>query len=182
MFEKLSKIRHEIGVLNKNNRNEFQKFSYFNTDQVINKLNPLLQKYKLFYYYEIIEEKENSFLFQLTFQDLEADASKSFKYWVSKDTQIGNKVQGFGATTTYAHRYCLGLLFGFVTEVDPDSQDNAKKPAQAKITLNSIKKLGRENIEKAKELNVKFNIKSVNELSENQYGDYYNQLKELIKW
>lgn len=180
MFEKLSKIRHEIGVLNKNNRNEFQKFSYFNTDQVINKLNPLLQKYKLFYYYEIIEEKEHSFLFQLTFQDLEADTNKLFKYWVSKDTQIGNKVQGFGATTTYAHRYCLGLLFGFVTEVDPDSQDNTKKPAEAKITLNSIKKLGRENIEKAKELNVKFNIKSVNELKENQYADYYNQLKELI--
>lgn len=60
IYRKLADINKEIGVVEKNRRNEAQRFMFRGIDDVMNNLHPLFAKHEVFITTEIIEHKAES--------------------------------------------------------------------------------------------------------------------------
>lgn len=123
--EKIVLIMNELRA-QKDGKNTFANYNYFKPDDLLNLLNPLLLKHKLFCKFNLIY-KDSYYQAELILAD---DKEKEvYLFDILKATVKGaNEAQNSGATLTYAKRYSLMNAFNIAeNEADFDSDEHAKR-------------------------------------------------------
>jgi hypothetical protein len=131
--ERIICIQNELRV-NKDGRNTFSNYDYFKPDEILQALNPLLQKYNVFVKFDLEEKSENTYSAKTTIRNAEGTVAEVYLFDINKASVKGaNEAQNSGATMTYAKRYSLMNIFNIAeNSSDFDSDDFAKKNTQNK--------------------------------------------------
>ena len=121
-MDKILKIQTEIGTLSKDKKNPFFKSSYFDVNQIIEQLLPLLEKHEV----SVVQPLTN------------IDGVPALKTIVwSGDKEVINETivlpqladsQKMGSAITYYRRYALQSLF--LLQADDDDGNKAAKKAK----------------------------------------------------
>ncbi len=129
-MDKILKIQNEIGKLSKDKENPFFHSSYFDLNQILDKLNPLLEKYQL----GIIQPLGNvDGRPALNTVVLDNDGSEVFRSTVTlPDLQDPQKM---GGAITYYRRYALQALFLLQAE---DTDGEIGQHAPKKLTQKDL--------------------------------------------
>jgi hypothetical protein len=119
-MDKILKIQTEIGVLSKTETNPFFKSKYFDVNQIIAQLLPLLEKYKLTVLQplRVIDGKNCLATFIMDGETMITDSSM-----LLPDIQDPQKM---GSAITYYRRYALQSLF-LLQAQDDDANLASKK-------------------------------------------------------
>lgn len=147
IYKKLFEAKKEIGAISKESTNPFFKSKYFDINQLLEHVEPILQKHNL-----------------LLLQPIESDVVISKIIEVESGEVVESSMsltaitdpQKRGSEITYYRRYTLGSLLG-LQAVDDDANSASKAPTQQPVDLpwlNEKDKLGNEtkqfvNIKKA---------------------------------
>lgn len=125
--EKIITIQNELRVA-KDGKNTFASYNYFQPDTILNMLNPLFLKYKVFSKFNL-HLKDNCYQSELILSDAETTEVETYIFDILKATVKGaNEAQNSGATLTYAKRYSLMNAFNIAeNNADFDSDAMAKK-------------------------------------------------------
>jgi len=124
-MDKILKIQTEIGKLSKDKTNPFFKSSYFDVNQIIEQLMPLLDKYKL----TVVQPLDNidgKPALRTIVHDLDVEAS-IINYIIPLPENPDS--QKMGSAITYYRRYALQSLFLLQAE---DDDGNKAKPTARK--------------------------------------------------
>jgi len=124
--QKISKVQSEIGALSKNQTNPFLSSKYFDINQLMKQLQPLIEKYNL-----IILQPITDNIVTTKIYDIDSDASVSSSL-VLPDIKDPQKI---GSAITYFRRYTLASLLA-LQAVDDDANLASKKEKPSKIELN----------------------------------------------
>lgn len=162
LMERVLRVANEIRVI-KNGKNEYSNYNYFKPEEINQKVNPLLLKYKifpLFYTYyeaydmEICETMENDKAMKcITKKELKEIAKLEFQDILGKDKTIvyqmpieridikgANKMQNIGGVRTYAKRYLYMEALNISDDkLDLDSDDMSGKNGKLKPASNDTK-------------------------------------------
>ncbi len=133
LLEKIVTIQNELRAT-KDGTNTFAKYNYFQPDTILNLLNPLLQKHKVFIRFNL-HYKDTHYQAELIIQDIEkVESTETYVFDILKATVKGaNEAQNSGATLTYAKRYSLMNAFNIAeNEADFDSDEMKKKELNGK--------------------------------------------------
>jgi len=147
--EKIVEICNDIDLSQKDGKNNFKGFEYFQPGQINNALNPLYKKYRITVYFHhlpcgthektIIEkEKEREkttiktvkdYKCRLEVIDNESKEKRNFiAIYPEAEIQGATDIQDAGGTMTYAKRYMLMNLFNIAENtIDPDNQPTKEK-------------------------------------------------------
>lgn len=125
--EKIVAIQNELRI-GKDGKNSFANYSYFQPDSILNMLNPLFLKHKVFSKFNL-HLKDAYYEGELILSDAETQESETYIFDILKATVKGaNEAQNSGATLTYAKRYSLMNAFNIAeNNADFDSDAMAKK-------------------------------------------------------
>jgi hypothetical protein len=197
MSEKISvkkrivKISNEIRI-DKEGKNTFSNYDYFKPDDILKKLNPLLEENNIIAIFNLKthETKDGYYAALLTIEDMDSEERVNYQFDIEKaEVKGANKAQNSGATLTYAKRYSLMNAFNIAD--NDDDFDSKKKPKgnsdpQAKLTksikervndmlnvFNSDLQVTKEQIEK--HMNKK--IDSINDADINKLSQLYSNIK-----
>ena len=122
IYKKIQAVRKEIGVMTKDKKNPFFKSNYFDINQLIEKLEPLLEKNKLSLSQPLTTIGDKASL-TTTLVDLEAEEETiellikggHMVQWTVPLPDIQDP-QKMGAAITYYRRYALQALFALQAE------------------------------------------------------------------
>lgn len=138
--ERIVKISNEIRII-KAGKNEFTKTGYFQPDDILRAINPLLLKYDLFSVFNMTWNKEKDmYEGSLGIQDVRLNSFVEYKFDIPMQHLKGNagEAQNAGATQTYCKRYMFMNAFNLAdNKMDPDNH----KPAGVAPTIDWEKKL-----------------------------------------
>ncbi len=125
--ERIVLISNEIRV-SKDGKNEFTKSGYFQPDDILKALNPLLQKYRLILEFDMQFIKEiEMYRGELTVADFDDDKeTRVFHFDIPMQELKGaGRAQSAGATQTYCKRYMLMNAFNLAdNKADLDNSKN----------------------------------------------------------
>ncbi len=129
--QRIIKITNEIRIERKG-KNDFHKFEYFRPDDVLQALNPLLDKYNLIMLFnmEFLAESQ-MYKGTLRLEDLK-DQNDAIDYRFDiplTDVSGSSKAQGAGATQTYCKRYMIMNTFN-IAENNSDLDSMKHKPVK----------------------------------------------------
>lgn len=173
IFESITKIMEEVPAIGKNKENVTQHFKFRGIDDVMNALQPLLAKYKVFIVPEILEQTREDRQTQKGGNLIYSICKIKYKFYAEDGTSIEAVTIGEGMDSgdkatnkamAIAMKYALFQVFCIPTEEmkDPDSETpEATQPV--KISEGQLKTL--QILIKGMENNV----------------DYYNALREAYK-
>ena len=119
LLKKLYEIQGENLKFTKNEENPFYHSQYLTLDALLEKLNPILQSYKLVVYH-YTDNKE----VKTSVADIESGETLTSSFPI----QDGLEPQKVGSTITYAKRYNLGEIFNIITEQDDDANASVSSP------------------------------------------------------
>jgi hypothetical protein len=125
--KKIINISNELR-LTKDGENKFANYSYFKPDDILQALNPLLEKYNLFMSFNLpFNNDKKMYEAVLYFEDLDDEAQNiSYKFDIPLTSVKGaSEAQGAGATMTYAKRYSIMNVFSIA---DNNDDLDAKNP------------------------------------------------------
>ena len=131
IYQKISKIQEEIGVLSKDAKNPFYKNRYLTLDRIVSNLQPILIKNKV-----LVTQMPQKEVLTTLVMDLE-DESK-----LESNCQLEcppNDPQKQGSAITYARRYSLGCIFQIQTEEDDDANKTVKRVENLSLTGTDLK-------------------------------------------
>jgi hypothetical protein len=164
--KKLFLIRGEVQKHDKikaAGRNEFHKFDYLTPSQVLDIVNPLLEKYSLLVEFNIVDVKSfptktstsktetkegvsattkteaDNFDFlavvEVVITDVEDIENEDFNYKLNLNIPLDKfSPQGYGAILTYVERYFYTKTFGIAqNEDDPDTKEQKRKTERPRI-------------------------------------------------
>ena len=117
IYDKLYKVQKEVGSISKNKQNNFYKSKYFNIDELIEQLTPILQKHNLLLLQPIQDDKQYSIIYDID----DGDSVES-----SLSLPIGLDAQKIGGAITYYRRYTLVALLGLQAEDDDGNTASGK--------------------------------------------------------
>lgn len=125
--DKLFNLQQDIGKIPKTSDNPFYKSKYVNIDNVLDKLYPLLAKYKLLLHQPIDIDFETGIQYVSTFLECNETSNRStlarMKLTDEKDPQR------LGSQITYYRRFSLISLLGLQTGNDDDGESaDTRKP------------------------------------------------------
>jgi hypothetical protein len=135
IYKKIFYIQSEIEKLIKDETNKFQKYQYFTEYQILNKLKPLLKKYKLallmsdedqtLEYFKEEREYLIKYLKRVRIVDTESTNDSEaidFNFWAVGGNSDLAKAKG--SAETYAMKYFLSKFFliPVADQLDPDSR------------------------------------------------------------
>lgn len=122
IYKKLFEAKKEIGKISKDSTNPFYKSKYFDINQLLEHVEPILQKNQLIVLQPILS---NSVVTQII--DIETDQM------VSSGLELTNQTdpQKRGSEITYYRRYTLGSLLGLQAE-DDDANSTVKTSKENK--------------------------------------------------
>ncbi len=130
-MKKILEVKKEIGVLSKNSKNPFFKSSYLDLSDLLNAIEPLLQKNGLVLLQPILGNSVHSFIY---------DAESGDEVCVSSmdiPTNITDP-QKLGSCISYFRRYTLKSLLA-IAETDDDGNLAAKPAPKAKLDDSKLK-------------------------------------------
>lgn len=145
LYAKITKIKKEIGKINKDKRNNFANFSYTELGTLFEKINKILSENQVLVDIQDIKPNiemtriMNSAYFDfviLVVNEEKTDEKLIKTFCFPADTE-GKKmklIQAAGSMITYASRYIYGALFSIQFEKDPDSDKSEQGESPYKKT------------------------------------------------
>jgi|TARA_R100000479_G_scaffold172186_1_gene116521 hypothetical protein len=126
IYQKLFKLQQEIGAISKDSKNPFFKSSYFDINQLVDKLLPLLKENKLLLLQPIVKNEVYAII-----QDTESDG----RVVSSIPLPEIHDPQKIGGAITYYRRYALVSLLGL--QADDDDGNTATGKINQKVNQKS---------------------------------------------
>lgn len=117
IYQKLFKLQQEIGAISKDSKNPFFKSSYFDINQLVDKLLPLLKQNKLLLLQPIVKNEVYAII-----QDTESDG-RVVSSIPLPEIQDPQKI---GGAITYYRRYALVSLLGLQADDDDGNTATGK--------------------------------------------------------
>jgi hypothetical protein len=131
IYKKIFEAKKEIGKVSKDSTNPFFKSKYFDINQLLEHVEPILQKHGLLCLQPIIDGV-------VTSEIIDIESSEKVTSGIAL-TNITDP-QKRGSEITYYRRYTLAALLGMQAE-DDDANKASKKPAPAKAPTSAKKRL-----------------------------------------
>jgi hypothetical protein len=124
IYQKLAQAKKEIGAISKDSKNPFYKSKYFDINQLLNHVEPVLEKYGLMVMQPIVEGKVVSLIIDV---ETGNDCRSELKLTDERDPQkIGSQI-------SYFRRYSLSSLLCLQAQDDDGNQAIPKKPTAKKV-------------------------------------------------
>ena len=200
IYESITKIMEEVPAIGKTKTNKTQGFKFRGIDDVMNALQPLLSKNKVFIVPEILEQtreerttsKGGNLIYsicKIKYKFYAEDGSSIEAITIGEGMDSGDKATN--KAMAIAMKYALFQVFCIPTEEmkDPDSEspeESQKKEeeeleelvteAQAKTVYAIMKQKG---LDIEKQLQSNYGISNTNELTKRQYASVLNAIKNL---
>lgn len=199
IYEAISDVMSDIGVVGKNDVNKTQGFKYRGIDAVMNALNPAMVKHKVFCSPEVLEQqreerttqKGNTLIYsicKIKYRFYTTDGSYIEAVTVGEGMDSGDKATN--KAMAIAFKYACFQVFCIPTDemADPDSEshdvapkgngnkqgNDAKKPVIKKVTEKQItdieNELERTGIDPCVILDT-YHVRTFNDMTEKQYQD-----------
>ncbi len=173
IYKKLLEVQKEVGAISKDSKNPFFKSKYFDINQLIEHVQPVLNKHGLVLLQPIEDGKVCSVI-----RDIDINEGELYSF-VSSELPLPelNDPQKLGSCITYYRRYTLASLLGLQAE-DDDANLASKKASKPVKKLEMTAEIYQKSVDAVKEGKVTIEqIKAKYELSETRE----KALKELIK-
>lgn len=124
IYKKLFEAKKEIGKISKDSNNPFYKSKYFDINQLLEHVEPILQKHDLLVLQPILENKVRTII-------VDVNNEENSKDNVYSELDLTNQTdpQKRGSEITYYRRYTLASLLGLQSE-DDDANKTVKQPTQ----------------------------------------------------
>jgi len=124
IYKKLFEAKKEIGKISKDSTNPFYKSKYFDINQLLEHVEPILQKHDLL----ILQPIRSGFV---TTEIFDVESSEV----VASEIALTNQTdpQKRGSEITYYRRYTLGSLLGLQAEDDDANKTVAPKKQEAPV-------------------------------------------------
>ena len=168
IYKKLLEVQKEVGAISKDSKNPFFKSKYFDINQLIEHVQPVLNKQGLVLLQPIQDGKVQSVL-------IDSEGGESVKSELELP-QLTDP-QKIGSCISYYRRYTLSSLVGLQAE-DDDANLAAKKASKPVKKLEMTAEVYQKSVDAVKEGKVTIEqIKAKYDLSETRE----KALKELIK-
>lgn len=138
IYEAIPAIMHELGAIEKGKRNAQQGFMYRGVDDVMNALNPLLAKYRVFVTPEIVEHTREERKTAKGGLLIYSICKIRFTFWAGDGTNLQAVVIGEGMDSgdkatnkamSVAFKYACFQVFCIPTEEMPDADAESPAPA-----------------------------------------------------
>ena len=137
IYKKLFEAKKEIGKISKDSTNPFYKSKYFDINQLLEHVEPILQKHDLLVLQPIMDNKVRTIIVDVNNEDGKLDN-------VYSELELTNQTdpQKRGSEITYYRRYTLGSLLGLQAEDDDanstvkSKESTSNKPDDNKPWLN----------------------------------------------
>ena len=124
IYQKLAQAKKEIGAISKDSKNPFYKSKYFDINQLLQHVEPVLEKYGLMVMQPIIEGKVVSLIIDV---ETGNDCRSEIKLTDERDPQkIGSQI-------SYFRRYSLSSLLCLQAQDDDGNKAIPKKPTAKKV-------------------------------------------------
>ena len=146
IYESIIGVMSELGAIGKDRRNQQQGFAYRGIDDVMNNIQPLLCKHKIFIVPEVLEqtreERTNSkgttllySILKVRFNFIADDGSSVSAVTIGEGMDSGDKASN--KAMSVAFKYACFQVFCIPTEemVDPDAESYQVAPQADVITL-----------------------------------------------
>lgn len=195
IYESITKIMEEVPAIGKTKTNKVQGFKFRGIDDVMNALQPLLSKNKVFIVPEILEQTREERTTQKGGNLIYSICKIKYKFYAEDGSSIEAITIGEGMDSgdkatnkamAIAMKYALFQVFCIPTEEmkDPDSEspeESTKKEelvteAQAKTVYAIMKQKG---LDIEKNLKDNYGISNTNELTKRQYANILTAIKDL---
>lgn len=125
IYKKLAKVQEEISVIKKGSENPFFKSKYFDINELIETLKPVLHKHEL-----MVVQPLGNVAGRPSVKTIVYDTTSGESMELSEVTLPDNAdAQKMGSAVTYFRRYALQSFFFLQAE---DDDGNAAKPAPVK--------------------------------------------------
>ncbi len=164
IYKKLLEVQKEVGAISKDSKNPFFKSKYFDINQLIEHVQPVLNKHGLLLLQPVYDGRVWSKIYD----------SENADSYISSSLNLPefNDPQKLGSCITYYRRYTLASLLGL--QAEDDDGNKASKPVakkKDKITPEAYQKAIAAISEKKVTLD---QIKAKYNLSENQEKELSN--------
>jgi len=157
IYESISAVMSDVGVIGKNTRNTQQNFMFRGIDAVMNALQPAMLKNHIFVVPEVLEQTREERLSQKGATLIYSILKVKYTFYAEDGSSISAVIIGEGMDSgdkasnkamSIAFKYACFQVFCIPTEEmkDPDAECHEVKPAAAAKTYQQEK---RETIEKA---------------------------------
>jgi len=125
IYQKLAQAKKEIGAISKDSKNPFYKSKYFDINQLLQHVEPVLEKYGLMVMQPIIEGKVVSLIIDV---ETGNDCRSEITLTDERDPQkIGSQI-------SYFRRYTLASLLSLQAEDDDANKAIPQPPTKKKFT------------------------------------------------
>lgn len=125
IYQKLAQAKSEIGAISKDSKNPFYKSKYFDINQLLQHVEPVLEKYGLMIMQPIIEGKVVSLIIDV---ETGKDCRSEIQLTDERDPQkIGSQI-------SYFRRYTLSSLLSLQAEDDDANKAIPQTPTKKKFT------------------------------------------------
>ncbi|MBS6510387.1 MAG: ERF family protein [Clostridiales bacterium] len=137
IYEAIPAIMQELGAIGKGKRNTQHGFMYRGVDDVMNALNPLLAKYKVFVVPEVLEQTREERKSSKGGLLIYSICRIRFTFWASDGSNLQTVVIGEGMDSgdkatnkamSIAFKYACFQVFCIPTEEMPDADSDSPKP------------------------------------------------------
>lgn len=204
IYESITKIMEEVPAIGKNQVNTQQKFKFRGIDDVMNALQPLLSKHKVFIVPEILEQIREERSTKTGGNLIYSICKIKYKFYAEDGTFIEAITIGEGMDSgdkatnkamAIAMKYALFQVFCIPTEEmkDPDSETpEESKPKEQTINEEELDMLVTEQeaktvyalmmskgLEVEKQLQHNYGISNTKDLTKRQYVSILNAIKSM---
>lgn len=198
IYESITKIMEEVPAIGKKKENTQQHFKFRGIDDVMNALQPLLSKHKVFIVPEIIEQVREERTTKTGGNLIYSICKIKYKFYAEDGTFIEAVTIGEGMDSgdkatnkamAIAMKYALFQVFCIPTEEmkDPDSEtpeesigqedlDTLVTEAEAKTIYAVMKAKG---LDVEKQLQSNYGISNTKDLTKKQYASIVNAIKNM---
>ena len=204
IYESITKIMEEVPAIGKNQVNTQQKFKFRGIDDVMNALQPLLSKHKVFIVPEILEQTREERSTKTGGNLIYSICKIKYKFYAEDGTFIEAITIGEGMDSgdkatnkamAIAMKYALFQVFCIPTEEmkDPDGETpEESKPKEQTINEEELDMLVTEQeaktvyalmmskgLEVEKQLQHNYGISNTKDLTKRQYASILNAIKSM---
>ena len=195
IYESITKIMEEIPAIGKDQTNKTQGFKYRGIDDVMNTLQPLLSKNKVFIVPQILEQTREERITSKGGNLIYSICKIKYKFYAEDGSSVEAITIGEGMDSgdkatnkamAIAMKYALFQVFCIPTEEmkDPDGETpEGSKPKNQLISAEDAKRL--QEMMEAKGLNVQallqknYNLNNTRELNSEQYAKIMIAIKDI---
>jgi len=181
IYKKLFEAKKEIGKISKDSNNPFYKSKYFDINQLLEHVEPILQKHGLL----LLQPIENNCVGSVI---IDIDSEKTCPEQVQSVLELTNQTdpQKRGSEITYYRRYTLASLLGMQAEDDDANATVKNTPNEAQTESKRVvtEWLSEENFKKAlasDKVGITATINAYTSGSKGMKKEYLNQLTQKLK-